>query len=142
MALMNNHIARLLNKLTTDLPWLPQLVRFGLVGVTAAAIHFAIVVLLVQKAGLAPLVANIFGFLISFQASYWGHRCWTFQGTMIVHTIAFPKLLLVQVLNLAANEALFYVFLACDLPYPVALLIVLTILPLYTFVISKVWVFN
>lgn len=142
MDLMNNGISQALNKFVAQLPLLTQLFRFCLVGLTAAAIHFTIVVMLVQLASFAPLVANVFGFLVSFQVSYWGHRRWTFRDTIIDHVIAFPKLLLLQLFNLAVNETLFYFFLACHLPYPIALLIVLTILPLYTFVISKLWVFS
>lgn len=121
---------------------LAQLFRFGVVGVIAAGIHFCIVVFLVQLFSLPPLVANIFGFFISFQVSYWGHRHWTFQGTETSHSVAFPKLLLVQVINLAANETLFYIFLSMHLPYQLALLIVLSVLPIFTFVSGKFWVFR
>lgn len=119
-----------------------QLLRFGLVGVSAASIHFGTVIILVQKFLLLPLVANVFGFLVSFQVSYWGHRLWTFRRTTIMHSATFPKLLLVQLLNLSLNELLFYVFLLMNLPYPLALLIVLTILPVFTFLSSKLWVFK
>lgn len=119
-----------------------QIFRFGLVGLTAAAIHFSTVVFIVQFFAVAPLIANIFGFLISFQMSYWGHRRWTFHETESLHRIAIPKLFIVQILNFAGNETLFYVFLLLKLPYPLALLIVLSILPFFTFVSSKLWVFR
>jgi putative flippase GtrA len=118
-----------------------QLFRFGLVGVIAAMIHLAIVVLLVQMYSLLPLLANMFGFAIAFQVSYWGHRLWTFQESVAPHRIAAPKLLLVQILSFAANETLFYILLALHLPYPIALIIVLAVLPIFTFMASKLWVF-
>jgi putative flippase GtrA len=119
-----------------------QIFRFGIVGVTAAAIHFATVVFFVQNFSLEPLAANCFGFLVAFQASYWGHRLWTFQETEALHRMAFSKLLTVQLINFSANESLFYVFLSLHLPYPLALLIVLTVLPVFTFIASKMWVFK
>jgi putative flippase GtrA len=119
-----------------------QLFRFGVVGLTAATVHFYIVVSIVETWDIVPLIANVFAFGISFQISYWGHRMWTFVGTTTLHREAFPKLVFIQALNFAANESLFYVFLAMDLPYPVALAIVLTILPIFTFVSSKLWVFR
>jgi putative flippase GtrA len=119
-----------------------QLLRFGIVGVFAAAIHFLIVVTLVQTFSYEPLIANIFAFFISFQASYFGHRRFTFTGTTALHVFAFPKLLMVQIFNFIANESLFYFFLSFHLPYQVALILVLSILPLFTFVISKLWVFK
>lgn len=119
-----------------------QLLRFGIVGVLAAALHMSIVIWLVQQWSLLPLIANVFAFGASFQVSYWGHRWWTFAGTSALHREALPKLILVQVINFAANESLFYIFLSLHLPYPVALLIVLTVLPFFTFFSSKLWVFR
>jgi putative flippase GtrA len=119
-----------------------QLFRFGMVGLSAAAIHFCTVVLLVQNDIYPPLIANVIAFIISFQMSYWGHRLWTFNDTITAHREAYSKLIIVQLLNLAASEGLFYFFLTLQLPYPVALLIVLTILPLFTFTVSKFWIFR
>lgn len=118
-----------------------QFFRFVSVGVTAALVHFATVVVLVQNNLLVPLSANVLGFLLGFQVSYWGHRSWTFHDTVTLHRVALPKLLLVQVCNFIANESLFYWLLALHLPYTTALIIVLSILPLFTFFISKLWVF-
>lgn len=118
-----------------------QIMRFGIVGLSAAAVHFGMVVALVQTWLILPLVANIFGFAIAFQISYWGHRLWTFAGSGPAHRIAIPKLFFVQLLNFAANETLFYIFLSLSVPYPLALFIVLTVLPFFTFMASKLWVF-
>lgn len=119
-----------------------QLLRFGIVGLSAAIIHFSVVALLVERANLAPLVANIFGFLVSFPLSYWGHRFWTFQDTEAQHKVAVAKLLLIQLVNFSANESLFYIFLSLHLPYLLALAIVLIILPIFTFASSKLWAFR
>ena len=121
---------------------LGQLFRFGVVGLTAAAFHFAIVVAMVEHAGLQPLLANPFAFVIAFQLSYWGHRKWTFAGTTSLHREAFPRLVAVQTVNFAANETLFYIFLTMNLPYTAALFIVLTIFPLFTFASTRFWVFS
>lgn len=118
-----------------------QIMRFGIVGLVAAAVHFGIVVAFVQTWLILPLIANIFGFAIAFQVSYWGHRCWTFAGNGPAHRVAIAKLFFVQLLNFAANETLFYIFLSLSFPYPLALIIVLTLLPFFTFMASKLWVF-
>lgn len=119
-----------------------QLTRFGIVGVTAAAINFAVVVFLVQNFSYAPLLANVFGFIISFQMSYWGHRLWTFNGTAALHRVAFPRLILVQIGNFSGSELLYYLFLSHDIPYQIGLICVLTIMPIFTFLMSKLWVFK
>lgn len=123
-------------------PLLIQLFRFGIVGLTAAAVNLSVVVVLVHYWQFMPLVANVFGFMIAFQFSYWGHRLWTFSDTITLHRVALPKLLFVQTLNLSANELLFYFFLMMGFPYFIALFFVLCILPIFTFLLSKRWVFR
>lgn len=120
-----------------------QLFRFGVVGFSSAFVHFVTVIFLVEFGVLKPLVANVFAFIVAFQVSYSGHRYWTFRGANIMHRVAFPKLLLVNGLAFLGNESLFFVFLNdFHLPYQLALLFVLTILPLATFVANKFWVFR
>lgn len=123
-------------------PLITQLFRFGIVGLTAAAINFSTVIYLVQIWQLTPLVANVFGFLVAFQMSYWGHRLWTFNGTTALHRVALPKLIFISALNFGINESLFYILLSMNLPYPIALLIVQTVLPVFTFLSNKLWVFR
>lgn len=133
----------LMSRAFSFFPLFKQLVRFGIVGLCAASVHFSIVTVLVEHHVLEPLIANIFAFFISFQVSYWGHRSWTFNGTTALHRVAFPKLLLVCSLGLVANETLFYFFLnVLHFPYQVALVLVLMILPLINFTVGKVWVFK
>ena len=137
-----NPLVRLAENLFTTFPVLHQLFRFGMVGLTAATIHFSSVVLFVQTVGLNPLVANLFGFMVAFQMSYWGNRLWTFSCSDVLHREALPKLIIVQLISFGANETLFYIFLRMHLPYQLALLIVLSVLPIFTFVSSKLWVFK
>lgn len=119
-----------------------QIARFITVGLTAASVHFSVVVMLVQLFHYAPLVANVGGFIVSFQVSYWGHRIWTFSATEVLHREAYPRLVMVQIINFSLNESLYYYFLNQHLPYQLALLIVLAILPVFTFLTSKFWVFQ
>lgn len=121
-----------------------QLVRFGLVGLSAAATQISIVVALVESGIVKqPLLANIVGFLFAFQVSYFGHRRWTFNETLTQHRVAVPRLLIVSISAFIANESLFFVFMnTFHLPYPLALFCVLAILPIVTFTLSKLWVFR
>lgn len=118
-----------------------QIMRFGIVGVIASLVHFTLVVLFVQLLHWQPLIANIVGFSVGVQVSYWGHRSFTFRGTEATHRVAYPRLVMMQAGNFLANEGLFLLFLSMHLPYPIALLIVLSIMPMFTFIISKTWVF-
>ncbi len=120
-----------------------QVMRFGVVGTLAAAVHFSVVVALVEEFMLNPLYANVFAFLIAFQVSYWGNRYWTFSESTVSHRAAMPKLFAVTFSNLMANQGLFYIFLKIiGLPYMLALFLVLIILPPVTFTLGKLWIFR
>lgn len=51
---------------------------FVLVGCAAAAVHWAIVVSLVEHIALSPETANVVGWLGAWSVSFAGHRRWTF----------------------------------------------------------------
>ena len=55
---------------------------------------------------------------------------------------AYPKLVLLQILNFGLNELLYFILLSLHLPYQLALFIVLATLPLFTFTVSKFWIFQ
>ncbi|WP_394202355.1 GtrA family protein [Marinagarivorans algicola] len=56
-----------------------QLIRFGVVGGGAAAIHFGIALMLTEKIGASIQIANLMGFWVGFVASYAGQVLFTFQ---------------------------------------------------------------
>lgn len=120
--------------------FLAQLTRFGGVGLTAMMIHWGIVLLLVPL-GCLPLVANIFAFLIAFQFSYWGHRSWTFKvDSLVNHNITQRRFLVVAIGGFLLNQSLFWALLKfSNLSYQLALLLVLLIVAVNSFVLSKFW---
>lgn len=118
-----------------------QLCRFGIIGIIAAAVHFCSVVYLVQMFAVNPLIANIFAFIIAFQVSYLGHSFWTFANTTKDHRYVLPRLFLLQCVIFAINESSYAFFMSYGLSYKLALILVLTILPLITFTIAKLWIF-
>jgi putative flippase GtrA len=120
-----------------------QILRFGTVGTTAAGVQVGLVALFVEFNLLTPLAANIIAFFIAFQVSYWGHRQWTFNANDRDHRVTLPRLFLIASSAFVANETLFYIFLKdLHLQYILALMLVLTILPVVTFSLSKFWVFR
>lgn len=119
-----------------------QLLRFGTIGSFAALVHFSVVVTLVSLTLMHPLFANIIAFLIAFQVSYFGHKYWTFDDIAQKAKTAWLKFFTVAVLSFLLNEFLFFILLTqTQLYYPIALLIVLMIVPPFTFILSKTWAF-
>ncbi|SMF14344.1 GtrA family protein [Pseudogulbenkiania subflava] len=119
-----------------------ELLVFGCVGVSAMLAHFVIVSLWLVPMGLPPLAANVAAFLLAFQISYWGHRRLTFQAHHVPHRQSLPRFFGVASLSFGLNEALYFVLLRFTaLDYRSALLLVLVLVAVFTFALSKLWAF-
>lgn len=120
-----------------------QLMRFSMTGATAASVHYFVVVIIVEIFKLDPLWVNVIGFGSGFIISFFGHRYWTFADSNRHIMIGLPMFLVVAGINFGINQSLFYLFLRIfNLQYYFALLIVLCIMALITFLLSKLWVFR
>lgn len=120
-----------------------QLVKFCCIGTLAAAVHMTVVAILVSFS-LHPLLANVFGFTIAFNVSYFGHRLWTFHHDNLPgHATAAVRFWAVAVFSFIANEGLFFIFLNyTTLPYLVSLFLVLLMVTPLTFLFSRSWAFG
>jgi len=117
-----------------------QLLRFGCVGGIAMVLHLAVVIALVPL-GAPPLLANILAFCVAFQASYFGHRGWTFRSPG--GRGAYTRMLAVSLASFALNEAMYACLLKfAPVDYRVSLALVLIIVALVTFTGSRFWVFT
>jgi putative flippase GtrA len=118
-----------------------ELLWFGIIGVSALFVHFLLVTLLVPT-GIAPLYANVIAYLVAFQVSYWGHRHKTFNAAHLSHGQTLPRFIAVSALSFALNEGLYYLLLRFTaLDYRLALLLVLGLVAVVTFILSRVWAF-
>lgn len=120
-----------------------QLLRFGLVGATAAATHFVVAVACVRGLRLDPQLANVVGFLVAFTVSFLGQWRWTFGTHAAPLARALPSFFVVSVSGFAAN-ALAYRWLLTHtaLRYDVALALVLMAVAAMTFLLSRFWAFR
>lgn len=124
-----------------------RVLRFGIVGLTAAAVHYWVVIALVELLHIAPLQANAGGFIVAFWVSYFGHRHWTFSDAVATHAQgahpSFLRFLLVAVLGFCMNELLFYLLLRyAGWPYYLALAVVVFTVAVMTYVLSRLWAFR
>jgi putative flippase GtrA len=119
-----------------------EALAFVTVGVTALVTHWLVLVLAVSAFAVAPLVANVIGFAIAFNVSYFGHRRLTFAATDRPHRRTLPRFLGVALAVFAVNEALYAGLLAfTPLRYDIAHLLVLGTVAVATYVLSKFWAF-
>ena len=122
---------------------LPPALRFIVIGCAAAAVHLAVVRLLVGAQLLAPLTANVVGWLVAFGVSFVGHLRWTFAQQRAPLRHALPRFFALSALGFAVNE-LAYVVALRFIPwrYDVLLAGVLAGVAVGTFVLSKLWAFR
>ena len=120
-----------------------QLMRFGVVGVTAMAVHLLAVYAFVTGLDLNPLAANIMAFLIAFQVSYFGHARYTFNVADPKSHQHKIKFFAVAVFSLLLNEASYSILLnVFHMQYFIALTLVLFGVAVCTFVLSRLWAFR
>ncbi|HEY9104738.1 GtrA family protein [Chitinimonas sp.] len=118
-----------------------RLPRFIVVGSLAAAVHWGTANLL-MLGQMAPLLANVGGFGVAFVVSYLGQRHWTFTAGHLAHRHTLPRYFLLACSGFAGNEALFYLLLRyTPLPPAIALALVLGLVAVATFLLSRGWVF-
>ena len=81
-----------------------ELVRYLLVGLVATAVHYALLVALVEVTGAAAAPAAAFGAACGALAAYAGNRRFTFRSAA-THTQAVPRFLAVAASGAAASGA-------------------------------------
>jgi putative flippase GtrA len=121
-----------------------RLLRFGAVGLLAAAVHYWVVIGLVELTPLSPLQANFGGFATAFWCSYFGHRHWTFADHRADRAASsFFRFLTTALLGFFVNQAFFYLLLQhTGLPYFISLAIVVTLVAVLTYFLSRLWAFR
>lgn len=115
---------------------------FGLVGALAALTHYCVAVVL-EHQGASAHVANVSGFVCAFPVSYYGHRFFTFASLNAPHKQALPKFFLVAVSGFLANHLLLISLLTfTSLPFWLALAIVMVVVAVSTYLLSRFWAFK
>ena len=121
-----------------------QLIKFGVVGGSAAAVHLGGLWALVHQAGLATLLANALAFSVAFSVSYAGQSLWTFNHKQHDLKRSGLRFLIVQLFcSFFLNQGFYTLLISyTTLHYLLASFIVLTIVPVVTFTLSKYWAFK
>lgn len=117
--------------------------RFIVVGCVAAAVHWLVVVALVEGAAWRPLVANVAGWLVALGVSFSGHHWLTFRGHGVPLWRSAPRFVLVSAAGFAINEAAYALALRFSaLGYGLLLAGVLIGVAFMTWALSRLWVFR
>jgi putative flippase GtrA len=117
-----------------------RLVYYVVIGSAAAFVHLSMVFILVNYAHFHALFANIFAFFTAFNVSYFGHKYLTFSQLHNQKTLRLPHFFMVATSACLINETLYFIVLqVTHLNYLIALILVLFLVSVYSFILSKYW---
>lgn len=115
---------------------------FVVVGCAAAAVHFGVVLALVERGAWPPLLANGVGWAVAFGVSFAGHRLFTFREQRAPLGRSAQRFLAVSAIGFAVNEAAYALLLGWGgLGYGVALALVLIGVAVFTYWVGRHWAF-
>lgn len=120
---------------------LRQLFFFGAVGVAATATHYMVAVASVEILSLTLQIANFFGFIAAFAVSFLGQSYFTFRAKPSSNMLI--KYFALAGFNYLFSASILY-FLAeySSVGHRIALLITVLLIPIFTFIISKKYIFR
>ncbi len=116
-----------------------QLSSFGVIGLIATAVHVIVGLGLHNGLGIAPLVANFFGFCCALCVSFFGQTRFTFPAAT-ADLSAFVRFASVALTGLGLNQLIVWIVTSpLGQPYWLALIIILSTVPVVTFMLLKFW---
>lgn len=119
-----------------------QMVKFGFVGLSATAIHTAMLLFLVEKLGVGPVLASVPAFLTALVISFLINHHWTFmaQGA---YGRYFSRYAAVSGAGLVLNIAIMYGTVSLmHQSYVVGLGVVIILVPVISFLLQRYWTFS
>jgi putative flippase GtrA len=119
----------------------PQALRFAAVGLAATAAHAGVALAAATTLGLAPLLANLAGYLAAVTLSYGGHARLTFGGRG-GHARRAPRFAAVSLGGLALSAAI--TVLVCEAlggSFLLAMACVTLVVPAASFLANRRWAF-
>ncbi len=136
-----------MNKSTPTQSASQQALWFLIVGASAAAVHFSVLVSVVNLSTIGPAWANVIAFLIAFVVSFLGHFYLTFRANASEKNATLPILIkwfVSSVTGFLANQTLFVLGLNWfgDRYYILIWLVVTGIITVMTFALGKLWAFK
>lgn len=117
-----------------------QILFFASIGASAALVHLLVVLNLVSQFTVEPLLANVLAFFIAFNVSYLGHKHLSFSQLDNHKQLSLPHFFLVASTAGLLNELLYFLLLKyTSIHYLAALIIVLGLVAVYSFLLSRFW---
>ncbi len=124
-------------------PLLGLMVRYGLVGVVASVVHASISLVLHEIFGMDPFWSHATGVIAGMVTAYFGHYHYSFKDDG-AHKKRFPKFFITALVGFFLHQSGVYLLVnQLTLDYSTqALPLLMVLVPMVTFLLSKFWVFR
>lgn len=127
----------------SQLPTHLSVAWFVMIGCVAAAVHWSVAVGMVELVAWPPLLANLAGWLVALCVSFSGHHGLSFRGHGVPASRSAARFFVVSATGFAINELTYAGLLRWSgLRYDVLLGLVLAVVALATWWLSRHWVFR
>lgn len=125
---------------STTLKLSHRLTYFIGIGGIATLAHILMVLGMVSGNIFQPLIANIIAYLIAFNISFFGHKYFTFSKLDDQKKLSLPHFFIVAGTAGLINEGLYFLFLNyTSINYIISLILVLGMVAVYTYLLSRFW---
>lgn len=119
-----------------------RILRYAVVGVLGTAIHFGVLVALVEWAAVDAVLASAVGFFVTLMVSYVLNHRWTFESRA-PHGAAFGRYAAVSLLGLGLNSLIMYLAVHIfGLWYILAQALVVIVVPAVNYLLNRSWTFG
>jgi putative flippase GtrA len=119
----------------------PQFLRYAAAGAAGTAVQYAVLVVLVQAAGVGAVTASTLGAISGALVNYRLNHRYTFDSDK-AHARALPRFALVAIAGIAVNAAVVAMMIAWVTPYYLlAQLAATAVVLLFGFVVNRAWTF-
>jgi putative flippase GtrA len=121
---------------------LGRLVRYGIAGGLSALTHLGTLALLVELAGMRPVIGSTIGFLLSIAVSYGLQRTWVFASRNR-HRTLLPRFLTVTAAALLLNTVVLHVGTeVLEVHYAAVQVVAIVLIPLSNYLLNSLWTFR
>lgn len=119
-----------------------QFLLFAAIGAVGTCAHFVVLIALVQGAGMSPVLATAFGFVVGAIVNYLLNHRFAFGGRAD-HRVAAGRFLAVALVGAQINTAAMWVLTTwCALNYLLAQVLATGLVLGINFALSRWWVFR
>lgn len=120
-----------------------QFIRFSVVGLLAAALHYGLALAAVNKMGLSVALANLLAFLCAFWVSFFGHHYFSFKVSRPATAQSAGKFFVVAALGFVLNETLVVSLTYFKwMPLTNSLAFAIVVTAVFTFILNRQFAFK